>query len=105
MFCLDLSASMVSSDCTYLTAPEEIEEPVEYLIRLMLLLNSSAVREQFVAQGKRKGDIFEFYAGPLRRLIVPRNRLGSRVQLELEEQVQRALKALRSGVSGYLDLK
>ncbi|MEZ4462306.1 MAG: hypothetical protein R3E66_21795 [bacterium] len=105
LFCLDLSASMVSSDCTYLTAPSDVDEPVEYLIRLMLLLNSAVVRDQFIAHGKRKGDIFEFYAGPLRRLIVPQYERGSIPQRELEVRVERAVAALRRGVLGYLDLK
>jgi len=67
-FCLDLSASHVSSDCTYLLAPDEISEPVEYLVRMMVSLNSSQTARYLEDFAKRKGEIIEFYSSPLKRI-------------------------------------
>lgn len=67
-FSLDLSGAPVSSDCTFLTAPDDVKNPVEYLIRLMVLLNDEWTEQYFLRFGKRKGTLMEFYSTPLRNL-------------------------------------
>jgi adenine-specific DNA-methyltransferase len=75
-FMLDLSGSMVSSDCTYLVAPPWAADAVEHLGQVMEALQSEAVGQVLAAQGKRKGALLEFYAEPLRALKVPLVRRG-----------------------------
>lgn len=88
-FCLDLSASAISSDCTYLVAPPEVEEPVEYLIQLMLALNSPWVSKWLESNGKRKGKMFEFYSTPLRSLPVePLSDFSERARLGLSQVLE-----------------
>jgi adenine-specific DNA-methyltransferase len=88
-FCLDLSGSAISSDCTYLVAPPEVEEPVEYLIRLMLALNSPWVSKWLESNGKRKGKMFEFYSTPLRSLPVePLKDFSERARLGLSQVLE-----------------
>jgi hypothetical protein len=73
-FALDLSASAVSSDCTYLTAPSWVQRPVDHLIRLMHILNGPVITRYLEVAGKSKGELLEFYAAPLRRLPMPLRR-------------------------------
>ncbi|MFB6374655.1 MAG: hypothetical protein ABEN55_16395, partial [Bradymonadaceae bacterium] len=70
-FALDLSASVVSSDCTYLLAPASVKRPVRYLHTLMLVLNQPYVEHYLRHFGKRKGQLLEFYSEPLRSLPMP----------------------------------
>lgn len=70
-FSLDLSGAMVSSDCTFLVAPEGVTDPIRYLARLMLLLNSPEIGRFLHYFGKRKGRLLEFYSSPLRQIVVP----------------------------------
>jgi len=105
-FCLDLSGSAISSDCTYLLAPADVAEPVGYLLRLMAALNSDEVRDQLEGTGKRKGTMFEFYSTPLKRLKLPCAHVdgGLVLKVELEDRVLTCLKHLKNPVSGFLDL-
>lgn len=75
-FSLDLSASCVSSDCTYLVAPDDVERPLAYLVTLMVALNSAEVGRYLREFGKSKGRQLEFYSEPLRTLPVPLRREG-----------------------------
>lgn len=106
-FALDLSASAVSSDCTYLVAPDDVEEPVAYLVELMLLLNRPATHRYLRNFGKRKGDILEFYSEPLQSLPLPVRRSDGTLEWveelsaeeerrRIEEAVVRGLELLRS---------
>lgn len=70
-FALDLSGSAVSSDCTYLVAPEGVERPVAYLKTMMAALNRPAVGAYLRHFGKTKGEMIEFYSDPLRALPLP----------------------------------
>jgi adenine-specific DNA-methyltransferase len=70
-FMLDLSASVVSSDCTYLLAPDSVKRPVRYLETMTRLLEEPFVERYLQHFGKRKGDLLEFYAEPLRSLPMP----------------------------------
>lgn len=70
-FMLDLSASAVSSDCTYLVAPEGTARPVRYLLMIMHLLNHPSTDRYLRNFGKQKGDLLEFYSEPLRKLPLP----------------------------------
>lgn len=105
-FCLDLSGAAISSDCTYLLAPDHVAEPVGYLLRLMAVLNSAEVRDQLERTGKRKGTMFEFYSTPLKRLKIPCAHVDRRlvVKAELEGRVLTCLKHLENPASGFLDL-
>jgi adenine-specific DNA-methyltransferase len=105
-FCLDLSGAAISSDCTYLLAPDHVAEPVGYLLRLMAVLNSKEVFDQLEGTGKRKGTMFEFYATPLKRLKLPCTHVDGQlvVKVELEDRVLTCLKSLANPVSGFLDL-
>lgn len=69
-FCLDLSASHVSSDCTYLVAPEDECDPVGLLIRVMVSLNAEGTRSYLEDFAKRKGKMIEFYSSPLQQVPV-----------------------------------
>lgn len=73
-FALDLSASAVSSDCTYLVPPEELESPISYLVILMVALNSAETERYAKVFGKSKGEIIEFYSDPLESLPLPLTR-------------------------------
>lgn len=106
-FALDLSASAVSSDCTYLVAPDDVEEPVAYLLELMLLLNRPATDRYLRNFGKRKGNILEFYSEPLQSLPLPVRRSDGTLEWvgelsaeeerrRIEEAVVRGLDLLRS---------
>ncbi len=105
-FCLDLSGAAISSDCTYLLAPDHIAEPVGYLLRLMAVLNSDEVRDQLEGTGKRKGTMFEFYSTPLKRLKLPCAQVDDRllIKAKLEDRVVACLKHLENPASGFLDL-
>jgi adenine-specific DNA-methyltransferase len=70
-FGLDLSASAVSSDCTYLVAPDDIDDPLGYLVTLMVVLNSEPTARYLRHFGKAKGKQLEFYSEPLRSLPLP----------------------------------
>lgn len=70
-FALDLSASCVSSDCTYLNAPESVDRPLRYLVTLMVVLNSEGTARYLRRFGKSKGRQLEFYSEPLRSLPLP----------------------------------
>lgn len=69
-FSLDLSASAISSDCSYLLAPPDEPDPVAYLVALMWVLNSDSTTQWLKDCGKRKGKQFEFYATPLRAIPI-----------------------------------
>jgi len=110
-FALDLSASAISSDCTYLVAPDAVDRPIRYLIRLMSALNRPAVLRYLRHFGKRKGETLEFYSDPLRRLPVPLRCDGGRLRWisELvddgerraaERWIEAALRAVEGGRSG-----
>jgi adenine-specific DNA-methyltransferase len=70
-FMLDLSGSAVSSDCTYLVAAPGVEDVVGHLRRVQAALGSEEVGRVLQASGKRKGELLEFYAEPLRGLTLP----------------------------------
>ncbi|QDG54341.1 hypothetical protein FIV42_27425 [Persicimonas caeni] len=70
-FALDLSASAISSDCTYLIPPDEVDEPLRYLVTLMVVLNSDLIARYLRNYGKSKGRQLEFYSEPLRTLPLP----------------------------------
>jgi adenine-specific DNA-methyltransferase len=96
-FALDVSASAVSSDCTYLLAPQEAVDPIRYLVCAMVLLNRDDTERYLREFGKTKGEQLEFYSEPLRRLPMPvRLRDG---RLELVE----ALIDDPEGVRGQID--
>ncbi|WP_158542390.1 N-6 DNA methylase [Lujinxingia litoralis] len=69
-FALDLSGAIVSSDCTILLAPPDIEDAEGYLCALMKALNSAHTERYLGTFGKRKGALLEFYSSPLRELPV-----------------------------------
>lgn len=113
LFTLDLSGSVVSSDCTYLLAPEEVEDKVTYLATLMVLLNHDTTERYLRNFGKRKGRLFEFYARPLQELPLPVKRnekeppvlirsLAGEEAPELEEEVFRLVEKVRQD-RHYLD--
>lgn len=102
-FTLDLSGSSISSDCTYLTAPDSVDDPVPYLLRLMFLLNREETSEQLRDFGKRKGTLFEFYASPLKRIRVAPRDLND--EQKLEGLVSDALEGLFRCECACLDLK
>lgn len=89
-FCLDLSGAAISSDCTYLVAPAGVDEPLAYLIAMMIMLNDASIEAQLQASGKRKGSMFEFYATPLQRLRVPVE--PQSFQSEVEEVIARLME-------------
>ena len=99
---LDLAGHVVSSDCTYLVAPPWSEAPVEDLALLMAVLNSEPAWRALALMGKRKGDLLELYAQPLRAWPLPLQRQGQRLALTstapeaLVRPAQRVLDALRS---------
>ncbi len=105
-FCLDLSGSAISSDCSYLVAPDHIAEPVGYLLRLMAVLNSPEIHEQLEIMGKRKGVMFEFYATPLRRLKLPCAVVDGSLIVEatLEARARSCLNELVKTVAEFVDL-
>jgi adenine-specific DNA-methyltransferase len=70
-FALDLSGSCVSSDCTYLLAPDSARAPLRYLAVAMVLLNRPETERYLREFGKTKGELLEFYSEPLRRLPLP----------------------------------
>ncbi len=80
-FALDLSGSVVSSDCTYLVAPCDVGDPVRYLASLMVVLNGAGVARYLAAFGKRKGAQLEFYAEPLRSLPLAVRRVGDGLEV------------------------
>lgn len=80
-FCLDLSGSFVSSDCTYLLAPDDVKDAAGYLMRVMIAANSARAAEQLRAFGKVKGEVMEFYATPLREWRLPLRRTADGVEL------------------------
>jgi hypothetical protein len=102
---LDLSGALVSSDCTYLVAPEWATDEVVYLARVQAALCSRWCERALHAYGKRKGSLFELYSEPLRALPVPLNRVGDQVEFvaealgeelgELERHVAQVLKKVR----------
>jgi hypothetical protein len=110
-FALDLSASAVSSDCTYLTAPDWVQRPVDHLIRLMHILNGPVIARYLEVAGKSKGELLEFYAAPLRRLPMPLRRNeggtvwddkhsmfdGERIERRVEQTRGRLGEAPRAG--------
>lgn len=107
-FALDLSGSSVSSDCTYVVAPGDVDAAVEYLATLMVALNRPEVTNYLRAFGKTKGELLEFYADPLRRLPLPLRREGNRLEwidawldpgevVELKERVQDVLRRIETG--------
>ncbi|MEM1349671.1 MAG: hypothetical protein AAGI01_14010, partial [Myxococcota bacterium] len=70
-FTLDLSASMVSSDCTFVTAPAQCPDPILHLAWVMVAMNAPWVGVAMQAVGKRKGTLWEFYSEPLARMPLP----------------------------------
>ena len=109
-FALDLSGSAVSSDCTYIVAPEDAADPRRYLITLMVALNRPEVTRYLREFGKTKGELVEFYADPLRRLPLPVERadsglrwveswLGASEVRRLESRVEDHLRAVAEGTS------
>jgi predicted RNA methylase len=107
-FALDLSGSAVSSDCTYVVAPRDVDSAVEYLATLMVALNRPEVTHYLRAFGKTKGALLEFYADPLRRLPLPLKRDGTGLEWidtwldpreveELESRVQDVLRCIETG--------
>ncbi len=100
-FCLDLSGSAVSSDCTYII----VDGSLEKLVELMVILNSENTLSHLQHFGKRKGDILEFYSSPLREIPVGD---FSEVILQeiLAERATAAFEALRKSRSnvGILDI-
>ena len=105
--CLDLSGSYVSSDCTFLLAPDGVE-PIPWLLRIMLAANSDRAIEELRRFGKTKGDIMEFYAAPLQSWMLEVERVGDELRLldeALEKTCQDALESLTHGSQGgVLDL-
>lgn len=94
-FALDLTASAISSDCTYLVAPDGVDRPIRYLVRMMTALNRPSVLRYLRQFGKRKGETLEFYSDPLRRLPLPLRRDGGRLRWIselLEDGERRALE-------------
>ena len=75
-FCLDLSGSFVSSDCTFLLAPDGVDDEVGWLTMIMNAANDPQVFASLRTFGKTKGDIVECYAEPLRKWRVPLRRDG-----------------------------
>ena len=78
-FGLDLSGSVVSSDCTYLVAPGWAADPAESLLALMIALHAPETRRALEVFGKRKGELVELYSAPLRALALPLKRRGDQV--------------------------
>jgi adenine-specific DNA-methyltransferase len=91
-FALDLSASAVSSDCTYLVAPDDIDDPLHYLVTLMVALNSAPTERYLRNFGKAKGRQLEFYSQPLRSLPLGLRLEEGRLEWvdELAERAERA---------------
>lgn len=109
-FALDLSGSAVSSDCTYIVAPEDAADAMRYLITLMVALNRPEVTRYLREFGKTKGELVEFYADPLRRLPLPVERadsglrwveswLGASEVRRLESRVEDLIGAVAEGTS------
>ncbi|MGM0555031.1 MAG: Eco57I restriction-modification methylase domain-containing protein [Myxococcota bacterium] len=80
-FALDISGSCVSSDCTYLLAPEDAADPLRYLAVAMVLLNRAETARYLREFGKTKGEMLEFYSEPLRRLPLPVRRVEGSLKL------------------------
>ena len=96
-FCLDLSGSHVSSDCTFLLAPDDVEDEIAWLVCVMVAANSDEAEAQLRAFGKTKGEIIEFYSDPLRRWNLPLRRDGDDLRLTdpaLAEEAARILAAI-----------
>ncbi|MBA2662932.1 MAG: N-6 DNA methylase [Bradymonadaceae bacterium] len=102
-FCLDLSASVVSSDCTYLVAPPDTKDPVRYLTALMFLLNGANTARYLQAFGKRKGQQIEFYSEPLRALPISACRVDGELRLLEELWVPELIEAFWHEVDSVLD--
>lgn len=96
-FSLDLSASAISSDCSYIVAPPDQPDPVAYLVALMWVLNSPETSKWLDDCGKRKGKLFEFYATPLR--AIPIDRFP-----EMVARAQEVLAGLDPTKGPYLDI-
>lgn len=79
--CLDLSGAIVSSDCTFILAPDDLgaEHEVEWLTQLMHAANRDDAIAQLRAFGKTKGEVMEFYSAPLREWMLPLRRDGVRL--------------------------
>jgi hypothetical protein len=80
-FALDLSASAISSDCTYLVAPDGLADPLRYLVTLMVVLNSGLIERYLRNYGKSKGRQLEFYSEPLRTLPLPLRRTDDGLEI------------------------
>ena len=102
-FALDLSASCVSSDCTYLRAAHRTERPLEYLVTLMVALNSRPVERYVRNFGKTKGTQLEFYSEPLRTLPLPLSWRGGRLEWVDGLLENDQLDQLRARVVSILD--
>ncbi len=76
-FALDCSGAPVSSDCTFIVAPEGVLDEVGFLRRLMAQLHEPSTEAWLRRNGKVKGDLMEMYAGPLEELPIDRDRLFS----------------------------
>jgi len=102
-FALDLSASAISSDCTYLGVRGSTDDPIRYLIRVMVALNRPAVIRYLRHFGKRKGDMLEFYSDPLQSLPLPLRRRGGDLEWVPELLDDGELSALRHRVSRLVE--
>lgn len=101
-FALDLSASAVSSDCTYLIAPEGLADPIRYLVTIMVVLNSRVAHRYLRHFGKSKGDQLEFYSEPLRSLPLPLVREGDELRWVPALLPDGEAKTLADDVEGLL---
>jgi adenine-specific DNA-methyltransferase len=97
LFSLDLGAHAVSSDCTWLTPTADVANDAAALRALHLWMNSSVIDFQLQTRGKRKGNLIELYAQPLRAVRLPRWRA--------DPSVRRCVEALLSAqpAGGYSD--
>lgn len=105
-FCLDLSGSFVSSDCTYLNAGEDLDA-VPSLLAAMLVLNDRSSIEHLRQYGKTKGEIIEFYSDPLRRLPLAVERHEGQlrpVDPALRQRWREGLQLLDRGDSNPVDV-
>lgn len=94
---LDMSGSFVSSDCTFLLAPDHVDDEVRWLLTVMLIANSEVAAEQLRAFGKTKGAIMEFYSEPLRAWRLPADLVDGELiarEPRLAQAVERAVETI-----------
>lgn len=99
-FCLDLAGHVVSSDCTFLSAPAGREG---WLAPLWEALHLPQVEAQWRLLGRHKGAVMEFYSQPLRGLPLPLRPRGEALEHQSPpEALERLRRSLDPATLGAL---